>query len=135
MRIESAVTALLTAVVFAPGLAPTAHGETLQISAPDLLSRAAAADAPLILDVRTPEEYRDGHVPGAVNLPHDQIVDRLSELEAHRDRDVVVYCRSGRRAGVAADHLSEAGFRVLHLDGDMNGWRADGRAEERKNAP
>ena len=107
------------------------HAETLDISASDLLARASGGEAPLIIDVRTPEEFGDGHVPGAINIPHDQIGDRLVELEPHRGRDVVVYCRSGRRAGFAAEALSDAGFQVLHLDGDMKGWRAAGRAEER----
>lgn len=112
---------------FVPLCAFSADGE---ISADDLLLRMAGEDPPFILDVRTVEEYRSGHVEGAVNIPHDRVEKRLSELDDQRDRDVVVYCRSGRRAGVAEEVLSEAGFRVLHLQGDMKGWTAAGLPEE-----
>ena len=103
-------------LVFAPLCAFAADEE---ISAEELLSRMAGENAPFVLDVRTPGEFGAGHVPRAVNIPHDQIPSRLSELEDQRDRDVVVYCRSGRRAGIAEEALSDAGFRVLHLQGDM----------------
>src|SRR5690606_13728182 len=59
---------------------------------------AAAGDSVLYLDVRTPEEYRTGHVDGAVLLPYDQMEQRWQELAEWRDRPVVVYCRSGRRS-------------------------------------
>jgi rhodanese-related sulfurtransferase len=102
------------------------------ISPEDLLARAAGASPPLILDVRSPGEYEQGHVPGAVNIPHDQVAARLAELEESRDRDIVVYCESGRRAGLVTDTLSEAGFgKVMHLAGDMRSWRAAGRVTER----
>ena len=93
------------------------------ISAEDLLGRIASAAPPVILDVRTPGEYDGGHVPGAINIPHDEVPARLAELGAPGAGDVVVYCESGRRAGMAADSLREAGFSVLHLAGDMSEWR------------
>ncbi len=79
----------------------------------------------MILDVRTREEFNQGHIPGAVNISHDELSSRLSELDSAPDRPIVVYCASGRRAGVAASLLVEAGYtRVLHLEGDMNAWHA-----------
>lgn len=91
---------------------------------------AADADAPLVLDVRRPDEFAAGHVPGAVNIPHDQIADRLAELEASKDRPIVAYCGSGRRAAIALAMLHEAGFtRLLHLTGDMPGWERETAAE------
>lgn len=99
------------------------------ITADELLARQHAKDASLaVLDVRTPEEFAEGHVPGAVNVPHDQVESRLAELQSLRDKDVVLYCRSGRRAGMAAETLQKAGFtRLQHLEGDMQGWTAAGR--------
>lgn len=92
---------------------------------------AADADAPLVLDVRRPDEFAAGHVPGAVNIPHDQIADRLAELEASKDRPIVAYCGSGRRAAIALAVLHEAGFtKLLHLTGDMPGWAADAEPPE-----
>ncbi|MEZ4334171.1 MAG: rhodanese-like domain-containing protein [Myxococcota bacterium] len=86
-----------------------------------------APEAVVVLDVRTPDEYAAGHVPNATNIPHDQLADRIGELGSDKSRDVVVYCKSGRRAGLAAETLAEAGFtRIHHLTGDMDGWRAAG---------
>ena len=81
----------------------------------------------LILDVRTRAEFSSGHGPGAMNIPHDELASRLSELESPADRPVVVYCRSGTRAGLASAVLLDAGYNnVLHLEGDMNAWLANG---------
>jgi len=79
-----------------------------------------------VLDVRTPQEYAEGHVPGAVNVPHDQLASRLAEVP--KDKDVVIYCKSGRRSALAADVLAANGYsRLSHLEGDMNAWVAKGR--------
>lgn len=82
----------------------------------------------LLLDVRTPEEYAQGHVPGAVNIPYDEVADRLDELEGGKERAIVVYCESGKRAGRAESTLAAQGYTNLHhLEGDMKAWRAAGR--------
>ncbi|MEM9177047.1 MAG: rhodanese-like domain-containing protein [Myxococcota bacterium] len=86
----------------------------------------------VILDVRSPREYAEGHVPGAINLPHDQVSLRIAELGLESDPPIVVYCERGRRAGIAEAVLLEAGFSdVRHLEGDMSGWRAAGRPTEK----
>jgi len=101
-------------------------GQVTPIS-PETLLAAAPANA-LILDVRTPDEYGSSHVPGAVNVPHGEVAERLAELGTNRDRPVIVYCESGRRAGLAEAVLVEAGFSdVRHLEGDMRAWREAGR--------
>jgi len=63
----------------------------------------------LVLDVRTPEEYAIGHLPGALNVPLHELEQRLSEL-GPSDRRVLLYCRSGRRSQIAATFLKQAGF-------------------------
>jgi len=79
-----------------------------------------------LLDVRTPQEFAEGHIAGAVNVPYDQIAARLAEVP--KDKDVVLYCRSGRRAGIAADVLAANGYtRLSHLEGDMIAWTEKGR--------
>ena len=97
-----------------------------QVTPEQLAELRARPDAPVVvLDVRTPEEFAAGHVPGAVNIPYDQIGTRLSEIP--KTDDVVLYCRSGRRAGLAAETLSAAGYtKLAHLTGDMQGWTAAG---------
>jgi rhodanese-related sulfurtransferase len=121
----AALAGLLTLSVWC-GIAPAA-GQRDEISREELQARLAGPDAPLVLDVRTAEEFAAGHVPGAVNIPHEQTADRLEELRPYQDREIVLYCKSGRRAGIAADTLAEAGFsRLRHLAGDMPGWSAAG---------
>jgi phage shock protein E len=86
--------------------------------------------APFVLDVRTADEYVAGHVPGAVNIPHDQLASRLAEVP--KDRDVVLYCRSGRRVQMAAEVLAGSGYsRLEHLQGDMPAWLDQGRPVEK----
>jgi rhodanese-related sulfurtransferase len=92
------------------------------------------ADAPFVLDVRTPEEYASGYVPGAVNIPHDQLASRLAEVP--KDREIVLYCRSGRRALLAADVLAAQGYKDLdHLQGDIVAWVENGRPVEKPRDP
>ena len=88
------------------------------------------ADA-LILDVRSREEFASGHIAHAVNVPHDELASRVSELPGEQSRPVVVYCERGGRAGKAAMVLADAGYsNVIHLEGDMSDWRAKGRPLE-----
>jgi rhodanese-related sulfurtransferase len=87
---------------------------------------------PLILDVRSKEEYTEAHIPGAVNIPHDQLADHLSDLHAAKTDEIVVHCRSGYRAGIAEKVLSDAGYsNVRDLDGHMNAWQAGGYPVEK----
>jgi rhodanese-related sulfurtransferase len=107
-------------------------GGTPSVSPDEVLALREQTAAPLLLDVRTPQEFQGGHVPGAVNIPHSELTARLGEIEAARESGVVVYCESGRRAAAAADVLLGAGFEdVRHLEGDMSGWRAAGLPVER----
>ncbi len=78
----------------------------------------------LILDVRTPSEFSAGYIPGAINVPHMELPSRLTEVQPHRAKEVVVYCEAGGRAGIAERALRKAGFaNVRHLEGDMAAWR------------
>lgn len=106
--------------------------EVTDISAERVLGLSRSEKAPFVLDVRTPKEYASGHVPGAINIPHTQIKDRLAELESYRDREVVVYCERGGRAAIASGILRAAGFQQIeHMRGDMSGWRKGGLPVER----
>ncbi|MDG6097840.1 rhodanese-like domain-containing protein [Alteromonas sp. ZYF713] len=79
----------------------------------------------LILDVRSAEEFAEGHVPGALNVPHSEIASHLAALGSIQ-KPVLVYCRSGRRAGIALEKLTNLGFEQLyHLDGDMQAWQSE----------
>ena len=86
----------------------------------------------LIIDVRSAEEYAEGHVPGAINIAHSEMADNLDKILAHKNKPVVVYCRSGYRAGKAAKVLLKNDFtEVKHLDGDMLGWQEAGHPIEK----
>jgi phage shock protein E len=124
----------LPALAADPAPAP-APGVPL-ISQADLLTRIDRKDPELlVLDVRTPAEFAAGHVPGAKNLSHDQLATRLDELASMRDKQIVLYCRSGRRTLLAADTLRKAGFtKLLHLQGDYMAWEATQRPVERPEA-
>jgi rhodanese-related sulfurtransferase len=110
----------------AAALACSAGAAVEEIAPQDLLARG---DAPLVLDVRSAEEFASGHVPDARNVAYDQVAARLAELGP--PREVVVYCERGPRASKAAAVLSAAGFAVRHLTGDMRGWREAGLPIER----
>jgi phage shock protein E len=72
----------------------------------------------MLLDVRTPEEYSQGHLHGAVNIPYDQLAARVDEIDQDKDRDIVLYCRSGRRSDLAKRTLESLGYtNVLNAGG------------------
>ncbi|MBU6485639.1 MAG: rhodanese-like domain-containing protein [Betaproteobacteria bacterium] len=82
---------------------------------------------PLLLDVREPNEYDSGHLPGALHIPLSQIKDRSGELARYATRPVIVYCERGMRSSGAASALSRLGFsRVLELRGGLRAWRDAG---------
>ena len=79
-----------------------------------------------LLDVRSNEEFAAGHIQGAINIPHDQLAERLGELS--KGEGLIVYCRSGRRAGLAAALLQQAGFKELYeLEGHILKWQEEQR--------
>ena len=74
-----------------------------------------------LVDVRTTEEFAAGHIPGAVNIPVQELDRRIGELEP-KDAPVVVYCRSGNRSGRATRVLKGAGYPKVHDLGAMSRW-------------
>ena len=83
---------------------------------------------PLILDVRTPNEYYSGHIEGAKLIPVSQLADRVSELSAYKNSDVLIYCRSGNRSTVASQILIKNGFKKLYnLRKGVIGWEKSGQ--------
>lgn len=62
------------------------------------------------IDVRTPEEYAQGHIPGSINIPYEVIGQEINSVTRDVDSDIRVYCRTGRRSGIAMDTLKGLGF-------------------------
>ena len=93
-----------------------------------LLAQMKSETPPLLLDVRTQEEFQEGHIPGARLMPSADFENQIESISAWKKKPVVVYCRSGVRAGKCETLLREAGFtQVKHLAGDMKGWLANGK--------
>lgn len=107
---------LLTTATFA--------SETSQISQQELITALKAPNHNIVvLDVRSAQEYDNGHLVNAINISHNTVSEKLNQLSQYQNSTVVVYCRSGRRAGIAENILINNGFtNVRHLTGDMNGW-------------
>jgi len=93
-----------------------------------LFSLSLWASDPLWIDVRSPDEYASGHVEDAVNIPYTEIGARIGEVTEDKDAVIYVYCRSGRRSGIAKQTLLEAGYiNVVNLGGMEE---AQGKAAE-----
>ena len=89
------------------------------------VSAAAHPEAatPIVLDVRTREEFAAAHVPNALNIPVQELGDRYTELGA-KTTPIVIYCRSGARSAAATSLLKRLGFKHITDIGAMSNWRA-----------
>ena len=105
MKLTATFFAFATMFTVACHGAPAEPGETVT---PEIL--VAIESQALIVDVRTPEEFAAGHYPGAINIPHETILDGLNQLGVTADTAVILYCRSGNRSGQAEQVLQEKGF-------------------------
>lgn len=76
------------------------------------------------LDVREPDEWRVGHIEGALHIPMGQLNARVDELAG--DHEWVAVCRSGNRSGVVTNAMQQAGFQVENLEGGMQAWAREG---------
>lgn len=76
----------------------------------------------IILDVRTQEEYDEGHIPGAIVISHEEIAEKAEEVLTDKDQLILVYCRSGRRSEIAAEALVELGYTNIKEFGGIIDW-------------
>jgi rhodanese-related sulfurtransferase len=88
-------------------------------------ARKLVAAGVKVVDVRTPAEYAAGHVPGAVNIPFDELPQRHAELGAP-STPVLLYCRSGRRTGIATQTLRQKGFTTIYDLQAYDRWGSSG---------
>jgi phage shock protein E len=103
---------------------------TAEAPAPVATSEAAATNGDaagvVYVDVRTPEEFAEGHVVGAINIPHTEMRARHDELDEYAGEEIVLYCRSGRRSGIAQRVLQEEGFTNVENGGGLSDLHARG---------
>lgn len=83
-----------------------------------------AAQAHTLVDVRTPEEFRSGHIPGAINIELDNLAQRLAEIP--QDKPAILYCRSGRRSQMGAAILAQSGYTEIANLGGIVEWQHKG---------
>ncbi len=99
--------------------------DALTITAEQVHTILERKDDVLLLDVRTPQEFNGalGHLPNAQLIPVQELESRFEELEPYKDKEIVVYCRSGNRSSRAVTFLSQQGFKVKNMTGGMLEWR------------
>lgn len=101
--------------------------EARRLDVQTLTERLNTGSAPRLLDVRTPAEFENAHIPGSYNVPLDTLREHRDELRNHLDEDVVLVCRSGNRAEQAEKALAEVGLPGLRvLEGGIVGWENAG---------
>ena len=76
----------------------------------------------IILDVRTQEEYDEGHIPGAIVISHEEIAEKAEKVLTDKEQLILVYCRSGRRSKIAAEALVELGYTNIKEFGGIIDW-------------
>ena len=76
----------------------------------------------IILDVRTQEEYDQGHIPGAIVISHEEIAEKAEEVLTDKNQLILIYCRSGRRSKLAAEALVELGYTNIKEFGGIIDW-------------
>ena len=116
---------VLAATAFRPTKALQVDAPTVSLAQEITVEEAAQLreQGAFILDVREPQEWEAGHIPGATLIPLGQIPDRLSEIP--QDQPVVVVCRSGNRSGQATQFLRQSGYGLTtSMSGGMNQWAA-----------
>ena len=97
---------------------PGFHAKLLSLCLSLFFSTALLAADPIWIDVRTMDEYNGGHVSEAENIPYTEIANGISTLSGNKDASIYVYCRSGRRSGIAKETLDDLGFRqVVNVGG------------------
>ena len=82
----------------------------------------SVTDGAVLLDVRTPDEYAAGHIPGSLLIPFDEIKVKSDQLPQNKNTEIVVYCRSGRRSAIAADTLISLGYAKIYDLGAISSW-------------
>ena len=114
---------LLLSVLFLAGCAAPAEGGSYrQINMDAAITMMEEESGYMILDVRTPEEFADKHIPGAINIPNETIsTEEIPELP-NKDQLILVYCRSGNRSKQASEKLAALGYTNIVEFGGINDW-------------
>lgn len=96
-----------------------------QISQDEALKMMQEQTDYLIVDVRRPDEFAEGHIAGAVNVPNEEITDEMPELLPDNDQLLLIYCRSGNRSKEASQKLADIGYTNVYEFGGINTWEGE----------
>lgn len=91
----------------------------------ELQNKINAKENFVLLDVRTQEEYDAGHIASAVLLPYDEITVKAASVLPEKEKEIVLYCRSGRRSAIAKKALVELGYQKVEDFGGINRWQGE----------
>ena len=108
-----------------------AKQEISEVSTDDALQ--ALVSKPLVLDVREPDEFQQGHLPSAINIPRGMLEFRMSQDPTliDRERNILLYCKTSGRAALAANSLKQLGFSNVHsIAGGFDAWCSAGLPTE-----
>ena len=124
--IKLAITLMIMAMSATQISGCNSNDNITSVSAPEF-DKEIKANSVQLLDVRTPQEYAEGHIDGAfnINIQSDDFQQR-AEKELSKDSTILVYCRSGRRSMEAAEMLTKLGYKVVNLKGGIIEWKGDG---------
>ena len=89
------------------------------------LTALVNADKGLVIDIRPAKEYAAGHIVGALSIPQDKLATRMTELEKHKDKTLIVVDAMGQHAGTVCRDLLKAGYNAAKLSGGVSSWKAD----------
>ena len=91
----------------------------------ELQNKLNAKENFVLLDVRTQEEFNAGHIPSAILLPYDEINLKAATVLPEKEKEIVLYCRSGRRSAIAKKALVELGYKDVKDFGVINRWQGE----------
>ena len=112
----------LAALLLVGCAAPAEENTYRQINMDEAITMMEEESGYIILDVRTPEEFADKHIPGAINIPNETIsTEEIPELP-NKDQLILVYCRSGNRSKQASEKLAVLGYTNIVEFGGINDW-------------
>jgi rhodanese-related sulfurtransferase len=107
--------------------------EVVDVSPKQVAAMLKSKSAPQVIDVRTSDEYKKGHIKGAVviDVTKSDFAAQLGKLD--KEKTYIIHCRSGGRSGKALKTFKKLGFsKIYHMDDGMNGWKKAGMSTESK---
>ena len=124
--IKSAICLIVMTTCAMQASGSTGNDNIVSVSAPEF-EKEIRSDSVQLVDVRTPQEYAEGHIDGALNINvQSDDFKELAQIELSKDSTVLVYCRSGRRSLDAAEILTSLGYNVVNLKGGIIEWKEEG---------